>query len=134
MTSSVGLRVHRTADPGKLGMLQEQIMFLAAFGIGLMERQEQIQAHWEDGNVLCQLRSRYGRCDRAGSSKRAEMPAALIALGVPLQACDGIGWTPLMGCNDHAMAQTPLKARTDPNAKDRKGTTVVLSVLFVGST
>ncbi|PSO09927.1 MULTISPECIES: TonB family protein [unclassified Sphingobium] len=82
----------------------------------------------ENGNALHALRSSYGRCADAGSAKRVEMAAALVALGVPLEAHDSIGWTPLMGSNDPAVAQVLLKAGANPNAKDDDGTSVVLSL------
>ncbi|WP_407940324.1 hypothetical protein [Novosphingobium aerophilum] len=56
------------------------------------------------------------------------MAAALVSLGVPLEARDSIGWTPLMGSIDPAVAQVLLKAGANPNAKDDDGTAVVLSL------
>ena len=81
-----------------------------------------------NGNALHSLRSDYGRCADAGSAKRTEMAAKLVALGVPLEARDGINWTPLMGCNDFEVSKILLKAGANPNAKGNDGTTVVLSV------
>ncbi|MBX9797748.1 MAG: hypothetical protein K2Y03_12780 [Sphingomonas sp.] len=81
----------------------------------------------EQGNALHQLRQSYGGCAEAGSAKRVEMAAALVALGVPVDARDGIGQTPLMGSNDPAFAQTLLKAGANPNAKDDDGTSAVLA-------
>lgn len=82
----------------------------------------------ENGNALHKVRSSYGRCADAGSVKRVEMAAALVALGVPMEARDSIGWTPLMGCEDPAVAQVLLKAGANPNAKDDEGTSAILSV------
>jgi ankyrin repeat protein len=82
----------------------------------------------EKGNALHALRSSYGHCANAGSAKRVEMAATLVALGVPLEARDNMGWTPLMGCNDPAVAQALLKAGANLNAKDDNGTTAVLSM------
>lgn len=94
----------------------------------LVEAGANPKAVGESGNALHELRSSYGRCADAGSNKRVEMAAALVALGVPLEARDSIGWTPLMGSNDAAVALTLLKAGANPNAKDDDGTTVVLSL------
>lgn len=94
----------------------------------LVEAGANPKAVGENGNALHKLRSGYGRCADADSAKRVEMAAALVALGVPLEARDSIGWTPLMGSNDPAVAQTLLKAGANPNASDDDGTTVVLSM------
>ena len=94
----------------------------------LVEAGANPKAVGESGNALHELRSSYGRCADAGSAKRVEMAAALVALGVPLEARDSIGWTPLMGSNDPAVAQVLLKAGANFNAKDNDGTTPVLSV------
>ncbi|QNA85115.1 hypothetical protein G4G27_14755 [Sphingomonas sp. So64.6b] len=94
----------------------------------LVEAGANPKAVGENGNALHALRSSYGRCAYAGSAKRVEMAAALVALGVPLEAKDNIGWTPLMGCDDPAVTRILLNAGANPNAKDGDGTTVVLSV------
>ncbi|WP_425326198.1 ankyrin repeat domain-containing protein [Novosphingobium aerophilum] len=94
----------------------------------LVEAGASPKAAGENGNALHELRSSYGRCADAGSAKRVEMAAALVSLGVPLEARDSIGWTPLMGSIDPAVAQVLLKAGANPNAKDDDGTAVVLSL------
>lgn len=94
----------------------------------LVEAGADPKAVGDDGNALHALRSSYGRCADAGSERRAEMAAALVALAVPLEARDNIGWTPLMGCDDPAVAQILLQAGANPNAKDSDGTPVALSV------
>jgi hypothetical protein len=86
------------------------------------------RANSSDGNALNALRSSFGPCSEASSAKRAEMARTLVGLGVPLEARDDLGWTPLMGCDDPEVAQILLKAGANPNAKDKDGTTVLLSV------
>ena len=94
----------------------------------LVEAGANPKAVGESGNALHALRSSYGRCADASSAKRVEMAVALVTLGVPLEARDSIGWTPLMGSNDPAVAQILLQAGANLNAKDDDGTTVVLSL------
>jgi TonB family protein len=94
----------------------------------LVEAGANSKAVGENGNALHALRSSYGRCADSSSAERVEMAAALVALGVPLEARDSIGWTPLMGSDDPAVAQTLLKAGANLNAKNDDGTTAVLSL------
>lgn len=83
----------------------------------------------EHGNSLHELRSGNGPCAKVSSERRAEMAAALVTLGVPLEARDDIGWTPLMGSLDSSVAQILLNAGANPNAKEEGGsTTAVLSM------
>lgn len=83
----------------------------------------------DQGNALHALRDHYGPCQDSGSAAMLEAAQALIALGVPLEARDDLGWTVIMGVNDPALANLLLKAGADPNARDEKdGTTPVLSV------
>jgi len=86
------------------------------------------KAQGSDGNALHALRSSYGPCPSAEIGKRVEMARILIALGVPLEARDELGWTPLMGCDDPEIAQVLLNAGADANAQDKDGTTPILSV------
>lgn len=80
-----------------------------------------------DGNALHQVRESYGACADAVSGQRVEMVKTLVALGVPLEARDGINWTPLMGSLDPEVAKVLIAAGANVNAKDEKGTTPALS-------
>lgn len=86
------------------------------------------KAQSENGNALHAVRESLGPCEGASSDRRQELVEALIELGVSLEARDNLGWTPLMGCDDPAMAAALLKAGANPNARDQEGTSVVLSV------
>jgi len=80
------------------------------------------------GNALHELRSDSGSCSETPAEERAEMASVLMELGVPLQARDDSGWTPLMGTNDPELARVLLEAGADPNVSDDEGTTPLLSV------
>lgn len=86
------------------------------------------KATGERGNALHALRESWGRCSDVPGEKRVEMASTLVALGVPLEARDDNGWTPIMGCDDPFVTQVLLQAGANANAKDEDGTTVVLSV------
>lgn len=86
------------------------------------------KATGNDGNALNAIRKSWGPCNDAERGMRAEMAQMLVASGVPLEARDELGWTPLMGCDDPDMAAILLKAGANPNARDDEGTTPILSV------
>ncbi len=79
-----------------------------------------------DGTALTALRGSAPTCD-ARPDKMLEMARALIALGVPLEARDTLGWTALMGCDSPELARLLLASGADPRARDKEGTTTVLS-------
>lgn len=81
----------------------------------------------DSGTALTALRSSYSGCDKSGEARTLEMAETLIALGVPLEARDSLGWTALMGCESPALARLLLAKGADPNARDEAGTTPVLS-------
>jgi ankyrin repeat protein len=56
-----------------------------------------------------------------------ELARTLIALGVPLEARDNLGWTALMGCDSPELAQLLLSHGANPNARAKDGTTPVLA-------
>lgn len=86
------------------------------------------KAQARGGNSLTALRHGSGRCSDVSVQTRVEMARALIRLGVPLEARDDLGWTPLMGCNDPEVAQVLMTAGANPNAHDEEGTTPLLSI------
>ncbi|OSZ72438.1 hypothetical protein CAP39_03615 [Sphingomonas sp. IBVSS1] len=82
----------------------------------------------ERGNALHAIGGAYGACHERPEQQRAKMAAALITLGVPVDARNEDGETPLMGCNDPAMAKLLVAAGANPNAKAGDGTPVLLSL------
>lgn len=86
------------------------------------------QATSSNGNALNSIRSRYGACYYADSAKRGEMVAALVSLGLPLEARDRFGWTPLMGSYDLRITKTLLEAGANANAKNDGGDYTDLSM------
>lgn len=80
-----------------------------------------------EGNALHQVRESYGACAEADSGRRVAMAKALVAIGVPLEARDGINWTPLMGNEDPDVVKVLIDAGANLNAKDENGTTPALS-------
>ncbi|WP_423142061.1 DUF6438 domain-containing protein [Parablastomonas sp. CN1-191] len=75
------------------------------------------RAKWSDGTAtaLHALRSRWTACATVSSARRVAFARSLIALRVPLEVRDDIGWTPLMGLNDPDVARVLLDAGADPN-------------------
>lgn len=94
----------------------------------LVEAGANPKATGANGNALHTLKWEFKSCAQSGSLKRAEMAATLVALGVPLEARDELGWTPLMGTYDPVVAQILLRAGADPNAKDGDGSPVVFTM------
>ena len=86
------------------------------------------KAMGNDGNALNAIRKSWGPCHDAQRGVPAEVARILVASGVPLEARDELGWTPLMGCDDPEVVAILLKAGANPNARDEEGTTPILSV------
>lgn len=86
------------------------------------------KASGDGGNALHAVRDSNGDCADAPKERRLEMARALVALGVPLEARDSLGWTPLMACDDPELVPVLLKAGANPNAHSPKGTTPLLSI------
>ena len=80
----------------------------------------------ESGTGLTALRGSAATCE-GHPDKQLELAQTLIALGVPLEARDQLGWTALMGCDSPELAQLLLAHGANPNAHDKDGTTPLLS-------
>lgn len=80
----------------------------------------------ESGTALTALRGSAATCEEHPDTM-LEMAQTLIALGVPLEARDSIGWTALMGCGSPELAQLLLAHGADPKARDQDGTTPILA-------
>jgi hypothetical protein len=80
----------------------------------------------DSGTALTRLRGSGGSCDDH-PEKMMELARTLIALGVPLEARDNLGWTALMGCDSPELAQLLLSHGANPNARAKDGTTPVLA-------
>jgi hypothetical protein len=80
----------------------------------------------DNGTALTGLRGSAPTCEEQ-PDKMLEMARTLIALGVPLEARDSLGWTALMGCDSTEFAQLLLAHGADPKARDKEGTTTVLA-------
>lgn len=79
----------------------------------------------ENGNALYAIQSDFDLCS-ADPRKLAEMTAALIRLGVPLEARSDIDWTPLMGADVPEAARLLIAAGANVNAKSGSGETPLL--------
>jgi hypothetical protein len=106
---------------GEMGCSPDTAKALAAAGANP-------KARGSDGNALHALRRSYGSCSKVPPDQRAEMARTLIALGVPLEARDDLGWTVLMGCDDPEVARLLLAAGANMNARAPDGTTPLLSI------
>jgi len=80
----------------------------------------------DSGTALTSLRGSAATC-KENPEKMMEMARTLIALGVPLEARDSLGWTALMGCDSPELAQLLLAHGANPKARDKDGTTPVLA-------
>lgn len=80
----------------------------------------------ESGTALTRLRGSAATCEEH-PDRMLEMARTLIALGVPLEARDSLGWTALMGCDSPELAQLLLDHGANPKAHDKEGTTTVLA-------
>lgn len=78
-------------------------------------------------NGLHALRHDYGPCEKVPIERRVAAAKMLVALGVPLEARDDLGWTPLMGCQEPEIAAVLLAAGANPNASDKDGTHALFS-------
>ncbi|WP_421852561.1 DUF6438 domain-containing protein [Novosphingobium sp.] len=65
------------------------------------------KAPGEDGTALTALRGSVATCEEH-PDKELEMARTLIELGVPLEACDSLGWTALMGCDSPELVKLLL--------------------------
>ena len=80
----------------------------------------------DSGTPLTNLKGSAATCEEH-PERLVEMARTLIALGVPLEARDSIGWTALMGCDSPDLARVLLEHGADPKAHDEEGTTTVLA-------
>jgi len=80
----------------------------------------------DSGTALTSLRGSAASCEEH-PDKMLEMARTLIALGVPLEARDSLGWTALMGCDSPELAELLLAHGADPKARAKDGTTPVLA-------
>ena len=80
----------------------------------------------EGGTALTALRGSAATCEEQ-PDHMLEMARTLIALGVPLEARDDLGWTALMGCDSPELAQLLLAHGANPKARASDGTTPVLA-------
>ena len=80
----------------------------------------------EDGTGLTKLRGSDSTCDDQPEGSM-ELARALIALGVPLEARDSLGWTALMGCESPELVQLLLANGANPKVRAKDGTTAVLA-------
>lgn len=79
-----------------------------------------------NGTALTALRGSAATCEEH-PDKMMEMARTLIALDVPLEARDSLGWTALMGCDSPELAQLLLVHGADPKVRTKDGTTSVLA-------
>lgn len=75
------------------------------------------------GNALHAATSSYGRCGDAPDHVQSEMIKALVDIGVPVEARNEYGWTPLMRATKPEIAKTLIDAGADVNAKEDGGGT-----------
>jgi len=80
----------------------------------------------EDGTALTRLHGSGASCEEH-PERMLGLAETLIALGVPIEGRDSLGWTALMGCNSPELARLLLAHGADPNAREKDGTTPVLS-------
>jgi hypothetical protein len=81
-----------------------------------------------DGNALHAMRGDLGSpCDGRDATRIAEAAQALIALGVPIEGRDGLGWTPLMGAEYPEVAQSLIAHGANVNAHDHDGAPPLLT-------
>ncbi|HEX5183213.1 MAG TPA: DUF6438 domain-containing protein [Allosphingosinicella sp.] len=79
------------------------------------------------GAALAAIRDGSGACRDADEAHVLDMARTLIALGVPVDARDDLGWTALMGCGSPELARLLLAHGADPNALGTDGETAVLA-------
>lgn len=80
------------------------------------------------GNALHRLGDDYGRCARLGGDARTKMAKVLVSLGVPIEARNSLGTTPLMGCTDPEIALSLLAAGANPNARYGANAPAIMTV------
>ena len=76
----------------------------------------------DNGTALTRLRGSGSSCE-GNSDKMLETARTLIALGVPLEAPDNLGWAALMGSDSPKLAQLLLAHSANPNARAKNDTT-----------
>ncbi len=85
------------------------------------------KAHDWRGNALHHFADGVVHCAADGGNSRAAIAQALIALGVPVDARNEDGETPLMNRNDPAVVKVLLQAGANPNATDNEGNRPITS-------
>jgi hypothetical protein len=84
------------------------------------------KAQGKNGNALHALVSASHGCESVDLETKVKMAQTLIALGVPLEARDEYGLTPLMDCNLPEIAKVFLDAGANVNARTDDGATPIL--------
>ena len=80
----------------------------------------------DNGTALTALRGGAATCD-GQPDRMVEMARTLVALGVPLETRDSLGWTALMGCESPELVRLLLAHGANPKAHAKDGTTTVLA-------